>query len=192
MGRTGMNTKEKWNIKHLDRINQHEKPEPNPRLKKLLTYLKEGGKALDIACGLGGNSMLLAQTDYQVEAMDISDVAINYIQTQAAKENLSIEPRVADLTTVDTEDWQNARYNIMVITYYLDRALFPVVKNSIKDGGYFFMETFYQSPENEGQGVSEQYKLRSNELLDEFRDWKVIYFEENEQEGWQSIFCQKR
>jgi tellurite methyltransferase len=54
------------------------------------------------------------------------------------------------------------------------------------------METYYQSPYIEEQGVSDQYKLNSNELLAEFGDWKVLYFEENEQEGWQSIFCQKR
>ncbi|MDR7078146.1 2-polyprenyl-3-methyl-5-hydroxy-6-metoxy-1,4-benzoquinol methylase [Neobacillus niacini] len=186
-----MNTRDKWNIKHLDRITQLEEPEPNPRLKKLAAYFKEGGTALDIACGLGGNSMFLAQSDYQVEAMDISDVAINYIQEQASKDNLAIQPQVADLTNVNAQNWLNA-YNVMVITYYLDRALFPVVKSSIKEGGYFFMETYYQSPETVGQGISEQYKLRSNELLDEFRDWKVLYFEENEQEGWQSIFCQKR
>ena len=80
-----MNTRDKWNIKHLDRINQLKEPEPNPRLKNLLAYFKEGGTALDIACGLGGNSMFLAQSDYQVEAMDISDVAINYIQTRQPK-----------------------------------------------------------------------------------------------------------
>jgi tellurite methyltransferase len=187
----GMNTRDKWNTKHLDKINQLKEPEPNPRLKRLAAYFREGGTALDIACGLGGNSMFLAQTDYQVEAMDISDVAINYIQEQATKENLPIQPRVADLTEVNTQNWQNA-YNVMVVTYYLDRSLFPIVKESIKEGGYFFMETFYQTSEAEKQGISEQFKLRSNELLDEFRDWKVIYFEENEQEGWQSIFCQKR
>lgn len=187
-----MNTKDKWNLKHLDRITHLKEPQPNPRLKKLASYFKEGGTALDIACGLGGNSLFLAGMNNQVEAIDISDVAINYVQEQAAKENLSVQPRVTDLTDLDTLNWPNNPFDFIVMSYYLDRSLFPVVKNVLKDGGYFFMETYYQSPYTEEQGVTEQYKLKSNELLAEFGDWKVLYFEENEQEGWQSIFCQKR
>lgn len=189
-----MNTKDKWNLKHLDRITHLKEPQPNPRLKKLASYFKEGGTALDIACGLGGNSLFLAGMNNQVEAIDISDVAINYVQEQAAKDNLSVQPRVTDLTDLDTLNWPNNPFDFIVMSYYLDRSLFPIVKNVLKDGGYFFMETYYQSPyiEEHEQGVSDQYKLKSNELLAEFGDWKVLYFEENEQEGWQSIFCQKR
>jgi len=187
-----MNIKDKWNLKHTDRITKLKEPQPNPRLKKLASYFKEGGTALDIACGLGGNSLFLAGMNNQVEAIDISDVAINYVQEQAAKDNLSVQPRVTDLTDLDTLNWPNNPFDFIVMSYYLDRSLFPVVKNVLKDGGYFFMETYYQSPYSEEQGVSEQYKLKSNELLAEFGDWKVLYFEENEQEGWQSIFCQKR
>jgi len=187
-----MNIKDKWNLKHTDRITKLKEPQPNPRLKKLASYFKEGGTALDIACGLGGNSLFLAGMNNQVEAIDISDVAINYVQEQAAKDNLSVQPRVTDLTDLDTLNWPNNPFDFIVMSYYLDRSLFPVVKNVLKDCGYFFMETYYQSPYSEEQGVSEQYKLKSNELLAEFGDWKVLYFEENEQEGWQSIFCQKR
>jgi hypothetical protein len=41
------------------------------------------------------------------------------------------------------------------------------------------METFYQSPQIENQGVSDQYKLQPKELLVEFGDWTVHFFEEN-------------
>jgi tellurite methyltransferase len=187
-----MNTKDKWNLKHMDQLTQLKEPQPNPRLMKLASYFKEGGTALDIACGLGGNSLFLAGMNNQVEAIDISDVAINYVQEQAAKDNLSVQPRVTDLTDLDTLNWPNNPFDFIVMSYYLDRSLFPIVKNVLKDGGYFFMETYYQSPYIEEKGVSDQYKLKSNELLAEFGDWKVLYFEENEQEGWQSIFCQKR
>jgi tellurite methyltransferase len=192
IGGIHMNTKDKWNLKHMDRLTQLKEPQPNPRLKKLASYFKEGGTALDIACGLGGNSLFLAGMNNQVEAIDISDVAINYVQEQAARENLSVQPRVTDLTDLDTLNWPNNPFDFIVMSYYLDRSLFPIVKNVLKDGGYFFMETYYQSTYTEEQGVSDQYKLKSNELLAEFGDWKVLYFEENEQEGWQSIFCQKR
>lgn len=187
-----MNTRKKWNTKYIERINQQKQPEVNPRLKNLSDYLSGGGTALDLACGLGGNSLFLARMNYQVQAMDISDVAINYIQEQAAKDDLNIHPQVADLTELNKLNLQKGTFNLVVISYYLDRSLFPTVKSLIKEDGYLFIETFYQSPQTENQGVSNQYKLQPRELLSEFRDWTVLYFEENEQEGWQSIFCQNR
>lgn len=180
----------KWNTKHKDRLDQLKEPQPNPRLKDLSTYLN-GGTALDLACGLGGNSLFLARMNYQVEAIDISDVAITYIQEQAEKNQLNIQPRVGDITELTNLHWQDSTFNLIVISYYLDRSLFPVVKSLIKEDGYLFMETFYQSPQNENQGISNQYKLQPKELLAEFGDWTVLFFEENEQEGWQTIFCQK-
>ena len=186
-----MNSRTKWNTKYKERLNQLEVPEPNPRLKSLSAYLN-GGTALDLACGLGGNSLFLARMNYKVQAIDISDVAINYIQKQAAKDHLKIEPRVSDLTQINNLQLQEQSFNLVVFSYYLDRSLFPFVKRIIKEDGYFFMETFYQSPLTENQGVSKQYKLQPKELLAEFGDWNVLFFEENEQEGRQTIFCQKR
>jgi tellurite methyltransferase len=180
----------KWNTKHKDRLDQLKESQPNPRLKNLSAYLN-GGTALDLACGLGGNSLFLARMNYQVEAIDISDVAITYIQEQAEKNQLNIQPRVGDLTELTNLHWQDSTFNLIVISYYLDRLLFPVVKSLINEEGYLFMETFYQSAQKENQGISNQYKLQPKELLAEFGDWTVLFFEENEQEGWQTIFCQK-
>ncbi|MFJ7726769.1 class I SAM-dependent methyltransferase [Neobacillus sp. NPDC097160] len=186
-----MNSKTKWNTKHTERVNDLSESAPNPRLKKLNAYLK-GGQALDLACGLGGNSLFLAHMDYKVQAIDISDVAINYLQEQATKNNLNIHPRVCDLTEMNNLQWQPSSFDLVIITYYLDRTLFPIMKTIINENGYFFMETFSHSPETENQGVSTKYKLQPNELLAEFGNWKVLYFEENEQEGRQTIFCQKQ
>ncbi|MDN3016407.1 class I SAM-dependent methyltransferase [Paenibacillus sp. BSR1-1] len=185
-----MDTKTKWNLKHKERIEQLKEPGPNPRLKNLSPNLS-GGTALDLACGLGGNSFFLARMNYSVEAMDISDVAINYIHNYSVKNNLKLQPKVTNLTDLTNLKWPNSPYDLIVISYYLDRSLFPIVKNLIREDGYFFMETYYQSPLDENQRVSNQYKLESKELLAEFCDWKVVFFEEIEKEGRQTIFCKK-
>lgn len=54
------------------------------------------------------------------------------------------------------------------------------------------METYYQPAHTENHRVSDQFKLRPKELLTEFREWKVVFWEENEIEGRQTIFCQKK
>ncbi|WP_174727543.1 class I SAM-dependent methyltransferase [Mesobacillus harenae] len=186
-----MDPKIKWNRKHTDRLNEVEEPLPTARLERLSTYLK-GGSALDLACGLGGNSLFLARMNYEVQAIDISDVAVSYIKEQAAKQELAISPRVSDLTDLEQLTLEASSFDLGVITYYLDRAIFPLVKSIIKESGYFFMETFYIATQHGNQKVSNKYKLESNELLAEFRDWKILFYEENEQEGRQTIFCQKK
>jgi tellurite methyltransferase len=187
-----MNPKTKWNRKYLERITiKEEEPKVNARLKSLSASLK-GGMALDLACGLGGNSLFLAQLNYEVQALDVSDVAVDYVHERAVQQQIPVKPMVCDLTDITNIHIEKNSFDLVVITYYLDRSIFPIVKSLVKDEGYFFMETFYQSPKLENEGVSNQYKLESQELLSVFANWKVVYFEENEEEGRQTIFVRKR
>ncbi|MEH7544204.1 methyltransferase domain-containing protein [Neobacillus vireti] len=188
--RLNMDIQSKWNNKHLERIEQLTEPASNARLMKLAAYLN-GGNALDLACGLGGNSLFLSRKGYYVQAIDISDVAIAYLQDQAVKNNLPIDARMADLTSLDQKSYDNQSFDMIVVTYYLDRRVFPLIKKILKADGYFFMETYFQAPNTVKQGVSDQYKLKPKELLNEFGEWQVLYYEENEHEGRQTIFCRK-
>lgn len=183
-----MDSQEKWNSKYKDRLTKKTEAEPNTRLMMQSGYLTGGG-ALDIACGLGGNSYYLAEIGYEVTAIDISDVAVDYVQEQATCNKLNITVKTADLTK-QSSVFTGRKYDLAVVTYYLDRSLFPLMKEWIKADGYLFIETFFQNGSSGNQSVSNQYKLESNELLKEFSDWRVLYFEENEQEGRQTIFCQ--
>jgi tellurite methyltransferase len=186
-----MDPKTKWNRKYQERITtKEEEPKANDRLKSLAASLK-GGDALDLACGLGGNSLFLAQLNYEVQALDVSDVAVDFIRKKAVHQHLPIKPMVCDLTDITSIPLGKKSFDLVVITYYLDRSIFPFVKKIVNKHGYFFMETFYQSSKAENKGVSNQYKLESQELLGEFGNWKVLFYEENEEEGRQTIFCQK-
>ena len=183
-----MDAQDKWNRKYMDKLTNQASPEPNKRLLEMASYLN-GGTAIDLASGLGGNSFFLAELGYDMTTIDISDIAIDYVQEESAKRGLNIITKVADLTKERT-DLTSHRYELAVMTYYLDRSLFPLVKQVIKDDGYLFFETFYKQKAAWNEHVSNQYKLESNELLKEFGDWKILFFEENEQEGRQTIFCQ--
>lgn len=184
-----MDAKNKWNQKYKDRLLSNNPPATNRRLLDLSAYLN-GRSAIDFASGLGGNSIYLAELGYDVTAIDISDVAISYLREQAAVRNLPISAKLADLTKEST-DLTNNQYDLAVMTYYLDRSLLPYIKQTINTDGYLFFETYYENGTNKNQHISSRYKLESNELLKEFGDWKILFFEENEQEGRQTIFCRK-
>lgn len=184
-----MDSQDKWNRKYMDKLTNQTSPEPNKRLLEMALYLN-GGTAIDFASGLGSNSFFLADLGYDMTAIDISDVAINYVQEEAANRGFNITAKVADLTKERT-DLTSCRYDLAVMTYYLERSLFPLVKQVIKDDGYLFFEPYYKQKTSGNEHISNQYKLESNELLKEFRGWKILFFEENEQEGRQTIFCRK-
>ncbi|WP_409275173.1 class I SAM-dependent methyltransferase [Neobacillus sp. SCS-31] len=180
----------KWDKKHKERLEDMADPLPNERLKNL-TPTVLGGTALDLACGLGGNSLFLAEQGYVVEAVDISETAIGFVRELAMKRGLNVHASVMDLTNLENLPFKNGTYDLIVITNYLDRALFPYLKRLLKEGGHFFMETYYDSPNKAGGKVSEQFRLKPNELLEQFGEWEVLFFEESELEGRQIIFCRK-
>ncbi|OIJ19255.1 hypothetical protein BKP45_13940 [Anaerobacillus alkalidiazotrophicus] len=188
-----MDLRTKWNDKYKDRIKKFidNKNKPNERLENLSTYFT-GGKGLDLACGLGANSLFLAQLGYNIQALDISEVATQYVRDQAREKQLDIVATAIDLTNLSNLNFKKNLFDLVIITYYLDRDIFPYVKSIIKDNGYFFMETFYLSEETKKVGISNKYKLHSNELLSTFTDWQVLYYEENEKEGRQTILVKNK
>lgn len=177
-------------MKYQERLVNPPKLSPNGRLTSLSPYLK-GGFALDLACGLGANSLFLAHSNYEVQSIDLSDVAVEFLNEQAKQQSLPIKVKVCDLTDKNELHFKQETFDLIVITYYLDRSLFPLVKTAVKRGGYFFMETYFVSAADNKREISDHYKLLPNELLTEFSNWTVLFYEENEQEGRQTIFCRK-
>jgi tellurite methyltransferase len=178
----------KWNSKYKEKFKTMEIVQPNERLVSLSSYLK-GGTCLDLACGLGANSLYLAKMGYKVKALDVSDVAIKYLQEQAKQEKLDITAETQNL--IYGIPLTNS-YDLIVDSYYLDRSLFSTLEQVIKPQGLFFMETFYTSHMDPRPGMKSEFKLRPNELLDSFSHWKVIHFNQNEQDGIQTILVQNK
>ncbi|WP_210366830.1 methyltransferase domain-containing protein [Bacillus sp. REN3] len=186
-----MDQKEKWNRKHAQRLSGKEELMPNPLLKKLVKNKGEG-LAIDIACGLGANSLFLAEQGYEVTSLDLSEVAIRFVRKEAERRSLRIQAKAIDLEELAPISEEGKKYNLAIMTNYLDRSLFPVIKELLNTGGCFFMETFFMTEERSSQTIPDKYKLRSNELLEVFQEWKILFFEKNVQSGKQAIFCEKK
>lgn len=151
--------------------------------------LRQGKTALDIACGLGGNSLYLSELGFSVIAWDISDTAIHYLNELSGKHKLTIKAEVKDL---DSYIEVNNSFDLVVDTFYLNRSLFPQIKKLVKPGGLFFMQTFFLTEVQSRSTISDQYKLKPSELKDIFANWETLHFEQDVHSGLQSILTRKK
>jgi tellurite methyltransferase len=162
----------KWNRKHF------EKPRPGGPTAIVETYapLASTGRALDIAAGLGRNSIFLAQRGFDVEAVDISDAALG----RYAGAHPRLRAICADL---DVFDIPARRYDLIINIRFLQRRLFPQIMEGLAPGGMLVFETWIHHPEDPSEKpVCRDFLLRENELLHAFLPLRTLYYREAEQE----------
>jgi SAM-dependent methyltransferase len=167
--------REKWD-------NRHGVAEKRPSLARVLEenlhLLPASGTALDLACGLGGNALALAEQGLDVTAWDLSPVAIERLQGFAAETGLS--NLKAEVRDVEQKPPAPASFDLIVVSYYLDRNLIPTLIESLKPGGLIFYQTFTAIAVGEEGPSNPAFRLGDNELLDLFRPLKLrVYREEN-------------
>ena len=80
----------------------------------LLRELVDAGgarRALDVACGDGRNARWLAELGFAVDAVDVSDTAIEALRRAAAERGLRVDARVAALARYPLDE---AAYEFVV------------------------------------------------------------------------------
>ena len=114
----------------------------------------------------------LAQKGFSVEALDVSDVALEKISGRHPK----VYPVCID---IDTFDIPGERYSLIVNIRFLNRRLFPYIREGLVPGGILLFETYLDGPAEKPDGPTcRDYLLRENELLHAFLSLQVIFYEE--------------
>ncbi len=126
------------------------------------------GPALDVGCGLGRHAMMLAGMGFTVDALDVSDTALESLDAQARRRGRAIHTKRVDLRT---DDWRPERaYQVVVDTYFLERPLLPRLAEALASGGLLFFETFM-----EGQpDCNPEYLVAPGELRSAFPGLEVL------------------
>ncbi|ADU67249.1 Methyltransferase type 12 [Desulfurispirillum indicum S5] len=147
--------REKWNQRYRDN------PPGQEPLELVESYARQlsPGRALDIACGLGRHSRVLAALGFTVDAVDISDVAIKHLQEL---ELPGIHARCVDL---DQHTIAPDSYQLILNINFLHRPLFPSLFQGLQPGGMLIFRTFMDGPENQGTPMTKEHLLQPNELL---------------------------
>lgn len=165
---------EKWNQKYLSAKGTI--PEPALVLKENVHLLPTKGNTLDLACGRGGNALFLARLGLTVSAWDFSTVAIDKLKQLAETEKLSVNAEVRD---VSQEPPGHNSFDVIVVSYFLDREIANKLVEALKPHGILFYQTYTQDKTSEVGPKNPDYLLKENELLGLFRRLKVrVYREE--------------
>ena len=161
----------KWNLRY------QENPFPNQPLDLLKQYItriqpQKNLKALDIACGMGRNSRFMRDYGFYVESVDISNFAIHSLQNEH-----NIHAFCEDL---DTFKIPPHHYDLICNSYFLERRLFPFIREGLKKGGILVFETFARSEiESYNAFVQDSnHLLHKNEHLHAFLNLEILFYEE--------------
>lgn len=169
-----ISSREKWNRIYSagsDRVQYA----PIELLRDYAHLLPERGTALDLACGLGANAMFLAARGLETCAWDISPVAIEKLRRAAAGQGIDIHAEVRDVETVPFE---KERFDVIVIGRFLVRRLAGAIVKALKPNGLLFYQTFIAEKVDDCGPSNPTFLLRENELLDLFRELRIVFYRE--------------
>ena len=148
----------------------------NPFLKRHIATLRKG-KALDLAAGEGRNAVFLARHGFDVDAVDFSEMGLRKARRLAKEIGVRIHTLLADL---DNYQIQREQYDLITNFYFLNRSLVPKIKRGLKKRGMVIFETYLLEQRKllTGGPKDARYFLRPNELLQLFKEFRVLFYRE--------------
>jgi tellurite methyltransferase len=193
-----------WDKRHQDAA---EKPPAEPasfvvELLPLLPY----GPALDLACGTGRHTLLLAARGQPVTGIDGSAVALEVLEKRArglhrpVRRAATLENRhdsragifliQADLERVTLP---RQSFALILCIHYLQRSLFGEIARALAPGGMLLFETFTRAQlEFQGGPNNPEYLLEPGELRTAFPSLQLLFYRElRAGKGIASLIAQK-
>ena len=165
---------EKWDQRYAEG-SYRSRSYPSPFLVERLAELPRG-RALDLACGAGRNALCLAEAGYEVEAVDISGVAIERARTTSRDRGLAVDWRVTDL---DGFEPPPGRYNLITVIRYTNRAMMERLPDGLAEGGMLLVEHHLLTSVPVAGPTSRTFRLAPNELIDLYHGrLRVLFHDE--------------
>ena len=144
--------------------------------------------ALDLACGTGQNALYLARLGYQVDAWDISDVALDLlrVQLEASSPSFGVTPRQVDL---DLASIPPTTYDLVVDINFLERRLFHAMAAALRPDGLLLVRVLMRKPA--GDDRTPAYLLEPGELHAAFAQLETLEYMEDPLEGWAAVVARR-
>lgn len=148
---------------------------PSAWVTRWARLLTPGARVLDLACGSGRHLRWLAAQGFQVTGVDRDAQAVAPLREWA-------EIIVADL---EGGPWPLAgrRFDAVVVTNYLWRALLPRIVEAVGSGGVLVYETFARGQETIGRPARPEFLLQPGELLGAAVGLRIVAYEDGFLDG---------
>ena len=166
--------------------------EPASIVRELLPLLP-AGPALDIACGTGRHSLLLAARGQHVTAVDFSVVALDVLESRAhgmrarVRRSKSLHEIARpfhgglELTQADLERTKlpECCYDLILCIQYVQRSLFSQMARALRPEGVLLFETYTRAQLEFARGPrNPAYLLETGELREAFPELCVMFCRE--------------
>ena len=167
----GLDTRQQWHARY-----QH--PARAPHAARVLwenqPLLPPTGQALDLACGAGGNALLLAVHGLETWAWDIAAVAVARVQAVAQQQGAVLHTEVRDVVACPPLP---ESFDVIVVSRFLERCLAPALIDALKPDGLLFYQTFTHVTVGAVWGpTNPAYRLAPQELLTLFQPLRVLVY----------------
>lgn len=131
--------------------------------------------ALDIAGGVGRHAIWLAQRDWRVTLVDISEAGVARARENAGSLATKIDFKIGDAANFHGQ----GQYDLVLVFFFLQREIFPELLNALSPGGLLIYMTYTHLHPQFGSGPTHPlHLLQENELLKAFSDLKILHYNE--------------
>lgn len=148
------------------------------------TKYKTRGDALDLGCGMGRNSLYLASAGFNVTAIDLSEVGIEYLRESLAQKNLSAETIVADIKNIAWDKNYDLVVSVAMLFHQPPKEAIALIENIQEHttvGGLNAISTFTQDSDfYRNEPDADEYYPEAEELKKLYLDWEILEYEEIE------------
>jgi tellurite methyltransferase len=165
---------EHWNQRYTV---PSELPQVSYGLQHYTHLIPSSGTGLDLACGLGQNSIFLTKHGLKMNGWDYATAGLEQMAYHCSVQKVEVNQQCIDLTIAP---WPHQKFDLICVTAFLDRTLCPQILSHLKPGGILIYQTFNQVTDIAGETLSKpkrpQFLLAKGELLELFNDLEPLVY----------------
>ena len=132
------------------------------------------GRAMDLACGLGRNSIYLAELGFEVDAIDVSLVGLEIAREKAKERRLLIHWLNEDLVN----DWTipTQQYDLILMFRFVSSEVLLKLPQLLALGGALIIEEHLEWPQGNVVGPSgNRFRVKPGELMEGCKELDVLF-----------------
>jgi SAM-dependent methyltransferase len=130
----------------------------SPWVRRFAPVIPKGGLILDLACGAGRHTVLLASLGHQILAVD-RDISMMETLKSALIQTLELDLEGSEWPLLKQE------FSAIVVTNYLYRPFLDELPKMLCEGGVLIYETFAEGNAQFGKPSNPNFLLKPGELL---------------------------